>query len=778
MTRKLSLLAAFFIFSISIVAQDGSIRGRITSQINGQPLHGVSIQLATLNRTAETDDNGDFSFSNIPAGRYTLITHIEGFSDQTRAVAVIAGETLTADFQMSILSLREEVTVTASGEPESIFESFQSVNSIGSGRILEQAGTGIGEVLERESGVGKRSFGPGSSRPVIRGFDGDRVLVLQDGARSGSLGSQSADHGEPIDTLNLERVEIIKGPATLLYGSNAIGGVVNAVTSDEDEAHPGARGYFSTLGASNNKQAGIAGGVEYGFNQMLLNFSAHKIRDGEFETPLGAIPNSSSRSHGGKGSFGVFGKKVFAVGSIALDRRRYGVPYAPLFEGGDLLTNADGEPCENIGEEGSSECLFDIDLIQDRFLRQLPDITEEEIDIKMRQNNFRLRGGFRDVEGPISQGNFFIDYTRYKHDEIETVENIDDIATTFFNNTFSYRGVLKQAKYKALTGQFGFEGYRRNYLTLGAEALIDGKVKQDNFSFFGLQELSFNRVALQFGGRVETNRIRPENIFLEDRNFTGVSTAVAARFRLWEGASFIANFTSAYRSPALEELYNEGPHVGTVTFEIGDQGLRRERSNGVEFSLRQRINRLRLNGSFFYYKIDNFIFLEQQDEDDDGNIDVADNLPIGAFVQKKARFAGADVTLEADLKDWLGLNFTADIVKAELASSNIPLPRITPARARIGVDLRYAGLSVRPEAVFTDAKAADDIFTLETPTAGYALFNVNASYTIASQHLAHTFSVSTQNIGDRLYRNALSFIKDLAPEQGRTFRASYTLRFY
>lgn len=356
---------------------------------------------------------------------------------------------------------------------------------------------------------------------------------------------------------------------------------------------------------------------------------------------------------------------------------------------------------------------------------------------------------------------------------------MDAIATSFFNNVTSFRGVLQQRKHGALTGQFGFEVFNRNYLTQGAESLIDGRVKQNNFAFFALEEVSVDRVAFQFGVRVESNRYRPENTALyENRNFTGFSGAVGARIALWDGASFVANFNSSYRAPSLEELYNEGPHIGTVTFEVGNQNLARERSNGIELSLRQRIKRLRLNGSVFHYRISNFIFLEPQDADGNGRVDIEDNLPIGNFVQGNAHFTGADMSLDADVKNWLGLFFIADVVRAELRNGNIPLPRITPPRVRFGLDFRHKGLSVRPEVVFSGARGLDHVFTLETPTAGYGLINVNASYTYATTRVAHTFSLSTSNLGDRLYRNHLSFIKDLAPEQGRNLRASYTVRFF
>lgn len=779
MKRFLFLFSAILAIAVSGYSQsNGKISGTVTSQINALPVPNASIQITQLQRSVETNEEGKYEFTDIPAGRYTLVTHLDGFADQVKSVVVTASSNIVTDFALKINALQAEVTVTASGSEESVFEAFQSVNSVGSTRILEQASTSIGEVLEREAGVGKRSFGPGASRPVIRGFDGDRVLVLQDGSRNGSLGSQSADHGEPVDTMNLERLEVIKGPATLLYGSNAIGGVVNAVTSDESDPHPGFRGYLSSVGATNNRQAGFGGGVEYGYKRLLLNLSGNSMRDGDYRTPLGRIPNSASRSYGGNSSIGYFADKGFVVGSFGFDRRRYGVPYAALFEEGALLTNEDGKPCET-KKEADGECQYDIFGIQARFANTLPDTPDEEIDLRMRRNNYRLRGGFRNVQGPISQGNFSIDRTNYRHEEVETEDGIDETATNFFNDTVSYRASFRQANYKMLSGQFGFEGYNRSYLTQGAEQLVNGRVRQSNFAVFGLQELGFDRVSVQFGGRVEHNRYRPVNTAeYEERDFTGFSGAAAARIRLWEGGAFIANFTSAYRAPSLEELYNNGPHIGTVTYEIGDQDLTRERSTGIEFSLRQQLKRVRLNGSFFSYNIDNFVFLSPQDEDGDGKVDVDDNLPVAAFTQRDASFTGVDISADLDINDWLSAFMSADYVNAKLRNGGGPLPRITPFRFRGGFDFRYKGLSVRPEVIFVGSRDLNNIFELETPTDGYGLFNLNASYTIAQKHSAHTFGFSSSNLGDKLSRNHLSFIKDLTPEQGRNFRFSYSVRFF
>ena len=204
----------------------------------------------------------------MPPGTYTIVAHQEGFSDARKRVQV-AGDPVTADFSLDIAGLKEDVTVTASGSEVSTFEAIATVSTVDSSEIIQRAAVGLGDVLAGEPGVSKRSSGPGSSRPVIRGFDGDRVMIASDGVSAGSLGSQSGDHSEPIDTLAVERIEIVKGPATLLYGSNAIGGVVNAISGHDEGAHPGFRGYISGIGGVNNAQAAGSAGVEYGRDKSL-----------------------------------------------------------------------------------------------------------------------------------------------------------------------------------------------------------------------------------------------------------------------------------------------------------------------------------------------------------------------------------------------------------------------------------------------------------------------------------------------------------------------------
>ena len=702
----------------------GTLRGTVRLADGGTAINDAIVNIVQLKRSTETDDAGAYEFTNVPAGTYTVLVHMEGFPDRTQRVIIGAGNVSALDFQMRLTNINEEVTVTATGSEQSTFDSFQSVNSVDSLTLTRESHPSIGEVLDKEPGVAKRSFGPGSARPVVRGFDGDRVLITMDGASTGSLGSQSADHAEPIDVLSLERLEVVKGPATLLYGSNAVGGVVNAVTG-HDYAHEGWRGYATGIGGMTNNQGGLSGGLERGIGKWLFWGNGSLQRTGDYNTPQGRIEQSFTRDAATTLGTGWYSDKKFASFTYGYDRRRYGIPFASFFETG--------------GEESGSN-----------------------VSINARRHDFKFNGGWRDLDSFISGFKLTLDYSDYAHDELEGTS----VGTHFANKDFMYRGVFDQKKTGRFNGSWGFSGLRRDYSSTGVETLAPPTV-QSNFAAFGLQEIDFERVRFQLGGRVEHNGYTPEGLI--DRSFTGFSGAAGVRVALWKEGAFVANYTHSYRAPALEELYNDGPHTGNLTFEIGNPLLRPEVNDGVDFSLRHASKRVRGEANFYLYDIKNFVFLAPTGA-------IRENLIEARYDQADSRFKGTEMSLDVAAHESLWLNFGFDYVNAELKDTHTPLPRIPPMRGRFGVDWRYKAFDLKPEA--TLVKDQDRIFPTETRTAGYTVFDLSASYTLARPHYAQVFSVNAFNLGDRLYRNHLSFIKDLAPEMGRGVRLSYTIRYF
>jgi iron complex outermembrane receptor protein len=237
---------------------------------------------------------------------------------------------------------------------------------------------------------------------------------------------------------------------------------------------------------------------------------------------------------------------------------------------------------------------------------------------------------------------------------------------------------------------------------------------------------------------------------------------------LWNGGALVTNYSHTYRAPALEELYNFGPHIGNLAFEIGDPNLSAESGNGADLSLRHTTGRVQGELNLFYYSFNNFIFPFATGE-------VEDSLQVIEYTHRNARFLGTETNLNVGLHPSLWLNLGLDFVDAQDTNLNTPLPRIPPLRGRIGFDWSHGGFRLNPELIL--ASQQHQTFTGETRTPGYSVVNLKASYTIAGQHLSHQFSANVFNMGDRLYRNHSSFIKDLA-EIGRGVRFTYMVRFY
>ena len=710
----------------SAPAKTATLRG-IATLGDGKPIHNVLITVLQLKRSVSTDDDGKYEITDLPPGKYDIVAHLDRVPDVVKTADLTNGGEATLDFQIELSGLQEQVTVTATGAEQAVSTSIQSVDVLGSVDLAKKSPVSLGEALDGELGVAKRSFGPGTARPVIRSFDGDRVLVLQDGGRVGGLGFQSGDHAEPVDVLTVERVEIVKGPATLLYGSNAIGGVVNTI-SGHDSPHKGLNGYLTGVGGTNGGQGGGSAGFEFGSDRWLVWANGGGQRSGDYETPIGVVRNSFSREGSFAAGAGYYPNKGFFSINYNFNQRRYGIPFDPS------------------------------------------DPAAEIVELTPRRQSIEFRGGFREANSFVNAGTFSLQYNNYKHSEIDSETN--QVNTSFKNNSFLYQGLFDQRKEGRLSGRFGFWGMHRDFSSTGEEALAP-PTTQNAFAVFGLETLDFERASVQFGGRVENNRYNPEPSdargVLPSRSFTGFSGAAGIRVPTWTGGAFVANYSHSYRAPALEELYNLGPHRGNLAFEIGNPNLTRELGDSIDFGVRHSSKRLRFEANGFYYYMRDFVFLAPTGAEEDG-------LIVANYDQANARFWGTEAKFETALHSAVWLNMGLDYVNAELTADNTPLPRIPPLRGRVGLEFRYKGLLLNPEVVMSNHQ--DRIFATEKPTAGFALFNLSGSYLLTHGHSAHILSFNFFNLGDTVYRNHLSFIKDFAPEMGRGLRLTYTLRFF
>ena len=739
----------------------GTIAGVVTLE-GGEPAHGATIIVVGVRRTATTDDTGKFEITNVPAGAYEVIAQREHFTAPRQQVTVTANATVTAAFELVATSVHEEVTVTASASgTATAFESFNSVRTLDGVELAANRGATIADALATEPGVATRSFGAGSTRPVIRGFDGDRVLIMQDGVRTGDLSSQSGDHGVSIDPAGIERLEVVKGPATLLYGSNAIGGVVNAITpQDAFRTSPftGILGGVSGDAGSGNAQGGINGNLQIGHGSWTVWANGGTRRTGDYDTPAGVVENSGTNLQNGRVGLGWNGSRLFVSAGAQVERSRFGVPFAGDFH--QHVAEATGE---------------------------LLDAGALDVDIKSRRNDFRFDVGTRNFESAfIDTIKLTAAATRYAHEELEVVGGAESVATTFDNDTNSLRGELEQKRVGALTGRLGVEWMGRDFDTVGEEALAP-PTAQRALSGFAYQELGFGRYRLQFGGRVERTTYRPGVRALNeehdhggeacgpaapdvrDRDFTGGSGSFGIHTDVGEHNAFVANLTFASRAPALEELYNFGPHIGNLAFEIGNPNLELERTAGVDISFRSRVSRGSLEINGFMYHIDDFVFLSFTGEEVDG-------LREADYLQGDSRFAGMEASGDVEVGRGARVHGGVSFVNAMLTGTQEHLPRIPPLSGRVSLEVPVKNLTVTPEIVLTAAQR--DVFRDETPTDGSTLFNLSATYLVVKGHATHSITLKAGNLTNEDYRLHTSFIKDLAPEMGRNVKVTYTAKFF
>ncbi|MEO6655069.1 MAG: TonB-dependent receptor, partial [Pyrinomonadaceae bacterium] len=660
------------------------------------------------------------------------IAHFAGFEDATRTIVLSSGGNGHVDLALQLSGVREQVTVTATGGKQASFDALQPTLTVGSNRIIERGSVGLGDAVNNQPGVTMRSATPLSTRPVIRGFDGDRILVARDGIRNGSVSALSENEAEPVDLQSLDRIEIVRGPSTLLYGSNAIGGVVNTISRYGDEFQPGLNGYVTVTGGSNNRQASASGGLNYGFRNWMVwgNGSGLRTSDQHAGGNFGLVENTFARTGNGSGGFGYFSKKAFFTANYNYYRNRYGIPIEP------------------------------------------EDPEERMATIAARHHDFRFNGGFRDLDSFIEEIKFTFDYSRYTHRESEIFDRDPSTErfSEFHNQLYAYRAVLSQRRHGKLSGTFGFDGYHRKFFVVGEETLLPGIVNQTQSSGFILEQVNLERITFQFGGRVENSRYRPTDSSLINRTLTGFSGAAGARFALWNNGAFVANYSHAERLPDLEELYDDGPHDDTLSFEMGNPHLRKEISDGVDFSLRHQTKRVRAEANFFYYNIRNFVYLLPTGEEDEDT-----GLEVTEYEQADSHFSGFEANFDYDANSYLTLLGGIDYVRAQFRSG-INLPRIPPFRGRVGFEAHYKGAHVRPELILVHNQ--ERVFTDETTTPGYGVFNIVGGYTWMARRFANTISVNAFNLANKYYINHVSFIKDFSPEIGRGIRASYTIRFF
>ena len=753
----LLLLAMLFCLGIAqLPAQaqspPGSIAGRVTTP-DGAAIPDAQVRLVELRRQTAVSEDGSFRFDNVPAGTYLLEATSSRAGAAVERVDVAAGGTAEITLALDLTVHREEIVVTASPELRSTYEIAQPTSVLSGEDLQRQIQPTLGETLSREPGVTSTFFGQGASRPVIRGLGGDRIRVLESGIGAGDASTTSPDHAVSIDPLSAERIEVLRGPATLLYGSSAVGGVVNVIDDRIPESLPGSRvgGTVELRGGSAADERGGMASLTGGLGRIAWHADYLRRETDDYEIPgfaesealreeeegegeeheqaFGLMPNSATESDSGSLGLSWIAEHGFLGVAVQEFDTLYGIP------GG------------HHHEEGEEEAPVRVD---------------------MDQRRYDLRGGISRPFGVFRGANLRFGTTDYEHRELEGTET----GTIFRNDSWEGRLEFLQRQLGSLSGSFGLQALSRDFEAIGEEAFVPPS-ETESWAAFTFQEVTRDDWRFQFGARFESQDVSAETEGINDRSFEGLSGSFGL-VRLFgeEDYSLGLSVARSTKLPNAEELFSNGSHIATNAFEIGDPNLSEETSLSADLTLRKVTGRLTGEVTLFANRFDDYIFEQATDEEEDG-------LPVFRYVQRDAEFRGAELTGVYQLyhgePDHVDVEFGADFVRAELSGTGEPLPRIPPRRYRLGFHYRGERLSGIVEGVRVDEQ--DRVAAFERPTEGYTLVNASVGYRFFTSVAIYDLLLRGTNLTDEEARNHVSFLKDLVPMPGRDVSLSLRVTF-
>ena len=593
----------------------------------------------------------------------------------------------------------------------SLYDFLPSTTTLTGDEWQKKRSSNLGDSLSREAGVNNAGFGPGAGRPVIRGLDGDRIRVLQNGLGTMDASAQSVDHGVPVDTMNTDQIDIVRGPMSLLYGASAVGGVVN-ISNQRIHRHfeAGALSQLDSQYESVYSGHATAARVDYGRNNWMFHLDG-SFRDFDDQREAGnkKVANSQMQQQ----SLAVGVSKIFNRGHVGFSVTHFGTEY------------------------GS--------------------VAEDEVEIRLRQNRYELSIEYRPEGGAVDKIKFRSAQASYQHDELE-----EDVTGTIFRN----KGNESRLELLRSRGEWhhvlGTQTQMFKFESEGEEAYLP---TSDNLTLalFSFHEKRMSADTVNFGVRLEDSVSEREQGNLGDatkRSFTGISLATGWLHKWNElSAGLTASFTE--RAPTFQELYSNGAHIATGTFEVGDSSLKKEQGKSLEATLRHDSKKIKSRVSAYMQDFDRYISLIPT-----GNTDGGSGFDIFDYEQLDARFYGMDFESRYEIvpSEWI-VSMTGDWVRAKNLQNGQNLPRLSPARLGGGVEW-HKGMwlvDLDYQHVLAQTKTADN----ETNTSGFDMLDLGVIRSFKWDSEKLSAFVRVKNILDERARNHVSFSKDQAALPGR-----------
>jgi iron complex outermembrane recepter protein len=628
----------------------------------------------------------------------------------------------------------DSVVVTASPLRDTAAELSKPTDVLAGERLDENRASSLGETISSIPGVQSSNFGPGVGRPILRGLDGPRVEVLSGGMSSADVSTVSQDHSPAIEPFLADQIEVLKGPSTLLYGTGAIGGVVNVVDGRiPEEAIEGGFSGRAEMRFSGGDQDGTTDmvRVDGGNDRFALHADAVYRNAKDYDTPGGRQANSFIDTKSGA----VGGSLLGDWGFVGVSASRFEDDYGNPGEPGDLSE----------GERG--------------------------VYLQMRQDRYELKGGLNDPWGEGSGLRYSFGHTDYQHIEFEG----DEPGTTFDKTANEGRVEASYDAGNGWKGAVGLQGSDSTFSAVGEESFVP-KTSTRELGVFGVARKSWDAFQLDLGARIDQVKANPEG--LDNRDFKPLSLSVAGGWKIDERWRLTASFDHSERAPAEEELFADGPHLATLAYEVGNAGLDKEAANQLEVGLQYQSGFVDAKVSAYYNRFKDFIYLV--DTGEEWYFDEEDEyLPIRQWSQRDATFRGVEGEATFHLADndsgrW-DLRAFGDTVRATLADGGGNVPRIAPSR--LGAQLRWENEGWRASLGATRYDKQDKVADNETPTAGYTLVDAHAAYHFDSGRFGWELFVDGSNLTDQVARVHTSFLKDTVMLPGRSFNAGVRVFF-
>jgi outer membrane receptor protein involved in Fe transport len=714
-------MLALFLSALMMPAD--TLAGRVVDDA-GKPIAGAIVEITELSRSVTAADDGSFRLE-LPRGHYTMAVRRHGYAPIVREIAIGAGRTeLEVALTRSPFRL-EPVTVTATRQPLATTGSSLPATALAGDEMRRAQSVSLAHVVDVLPGVAAITTGAQIGKPVIRGFAGPRVLVLENGSRLEDY-SWSDEDGPSVETAFVQRIELIRGPASVLYGSDALGGVVNVIPEQLPDAAGGGgftRTGFTFSGATNNAEVSAGARLEGASGIFGWRVAAIGRGSGNLHTPDGELDNTGFGALNGEASGGWHWK---SGSSLAMRVAHYGGEFK--------LLEANAPPDEAGGPERKAG--------DDRF-----QITGQ-----------RPAGAWRlEAKGQLQ-----------RHSLIEVADDSTGTESEAFNLLLRTASLDLLAHHGGVT--FGATAIGQINDAEGREPIVPD-ANTTSGAAFGLGRWtlggSTSRWALLAGVRVDARRLSVDQndslgTVAQEQSSSAWSGNAGLVFTPASGFALTLNVGRAWRAPTLFELFANGPHIGEARYELGDSTLTPEFNRGIDFGIRASKQHTRIELTAYHNRVSDYIYITP-------TAIVIDSLPVYQYAQAEAELLGGEALIETEIGRGVVLRGRADAVRGTNLTAHEPLPLIPQISGVAGVSLRDQ-LSVEVEGYAKPQR----LNPLDIPTDGYVLLNVSAGGQTRFFGRPWRVDVSLRNALDTRYRSFLSRYKEFADNPGRNliFRLS------